>query len=339
MRFPLAFLALALSVVACGKQDNPLADANGSTLSQLTRTDYGCKQWTEARISAVKSAMPNTFLKGWRDDALDRVYQAVAGIPDPYLAWLYDTHKRNGFSIKGQNPGFPGGVTELDDIQPIDMKLLPEARIVDLCLQHEVGHALTPYLWNVASKNKATFETAFSPLADGDYSNSNLNAYPRTYPRGSEVYHMEYLAEAFNSFYCSEDTSKMLREQFPGTFAFLAKTLLPPVWDATDSTTPAANQDIFVFLEPKAANPKMWIASSSDVKSVRLCLDTELACRKSLKNDLAFKSTTVSNAAGRAFYEANGSLTLKDGLVVTVLGLDASDKLVSSKSMRLAAQP
>lgn len=335
MRCPYATfaqLATVLALTSCGAAELP-GDANDqSSLSQLTRADYSCKTWNESRVAALKSKMPSTFLKSWQGEPLNRVHQAMSGIPDVYLDWLYAAHKRNGFSIKGENPGFPGGVTELSDREPIDMKVLPEPRIVDLTLQHEIGHALNPFLWNETFGSRGAFESQFNKLADADYANSNLNDYPKSYPRGSDVYRMEFFAEAFNSYYCSESTNKMIQEQFPGTYAFLAKNLAKPVWAAGDATVPS--KDISLLLGTENAAPRVWIAAAKEVATARLCLGSVVDCRQSLRSDLELSATNGLDPA-RAYFAGTTTLAARDGLQVTLLGLDASGKLVAARTVRI----
>jgi hypothetical protein len=330
MRRLLASLATLLPLVACGPQ------AAVSTPTQLTREDFGCKAWPQARLDAMKARIPNGFLVSWQGEALDRVHQAMAGIPDTYLTWLYGVHARNGFSIKGQSPGFNGGVTQLTDTEPTDMRVTPNGRVVDLSLQHEIGHAINPYMWTVAS-TRAAFDRELGQLADADYANSNLNAYPKSYPRGSDVYHMEFWAEAFNSFYCSEATNDLLKTQFPSTYAFLARSLEKPVWEANDPSTASVDADLFVLVEPDAGDAtraKLRIAGKKALASTRLCLDDLAACKASLKNDVAFAAAGGASA-DRAYFAASAPLTVASGAAMTLLGLDADGRLVSAKAVKL----
>src|SRR5690606_11425545 len=127
----------------------------------------------------------------WRDADYVRALNALAGIPKPYLAWLYEVHQYNGFYISQQAlGGNVVGVTYFTDL-PQRIHITNKDWAADFAMQHEVGHAIHLRL-------------SRSPGFDGTlrqrFSQESGNRRLRSYARSSSS---EYLAESFNNFYCS----------------------------------------------------------------------------------------------------------------------------------------
>jgi hypothetical protein len=325
------------SLVGCGL-GTPSRDATDSRPAQLTRSDLECREWSEGDVDHLKADLPEGYLRDFSSKDLERVHQALAGIPRKYLTWLKEVRERNGFYIGSANIGFPGGITEVGEEEPSWIKISPGARIIDLSLQHEVGHAVSPYLWNKVLSSHDQFNQEFGRIADDNYNNSNLNAYPRTYPKGSEVYIMEYFAEAFNSYYCSPETNAMVKSQFPSTYTFLAEKLEKPVWESPDEVLPSA--DLFVALGRESAPAsnayQLFVSVPSGLTSqVLLCDAGAVECNETAPGFT--RTIKVSSSGGRDFYGTEVGVTLKDQLSLVVVGKDAGGKATAKRSVMFKA--
>lgn len=200
---------------------------------QLTQDDYPCQQWGLERTNAAMKILPAQMFRNWNADLMNHAKQAIAGIPDHYLGYLANLHKRNGFFIEADEFGATGGVTISNENDAEYIVVTPVGEVVDHVLQHELGHALQFQVRKESGARGLAFEEALAAISDREYDNPNLNDYPHGYDRGSDAYHREFWAEAFNSFYCDRFTNGLLEKQFPGAYPFLLKYLQPPVWGLT----------------------------------------------------------------------------------------------------------
>jgi len=219
-------VAASFLLIGCGTYKNVGKATNGSNLYQLTVDDYPCQVWNQERVDKVMGLMPSTMMKKWEGDILKRGEQALAGIPDLYIKWMAELHKKNGFSITAEDPGFTGGVVIGGEKYPEQMYIYPRTDIVDLVMQHETGHAI---MYKIKFE-MTQFLEELGPIADNEHENPNINAYPQLYDIGTEAYHKEFWAEAFNSYYCSPETNGLVKKQFPKTIPLLEKYLEKPIW-------------------------------------------------------------------------------------------------------------
>ena len=219
--FLLIFVASSL-FCSCSIEKEGKTDT--SHFSQLTGRDYPCADWPAARMSHARNLLPNGLLRGWKeDDSLKHALNALAGVPDDYLVWMGTLTKEYDFHISPSS-GSSGGVA----LYPSYIYVSDDPSTIDLALQHEVGHIVQHRIDELT--NDFDYPQNFYDSADENYDNPQLNAYPRSYGRHQDVYYKEYWAEAFNSFYCSQDTNSMLEKWFPSTYVILKQNLLPPIW-------------------------------------------------------------------------------------------------------------
>lgn len=220
-------LVLSLTLIGCGSTIIGKNETAVSHVSQLTAEDHPCKQWSSERVDAVKKRLNPNVLTKWTSEAmLVLVFQAMAGIPDIYLDELNNLNTKHGFNI---SPGGHGGVA----LYPQYIQIGNNEDSINLCLQHEVGHITEYFARNDLGSNDPfgyNFYEDLENTAVENHENPNLNAYPGGFAVTSETYKKEYFAEAFNSYYCSEYTNSLLKEQFPSTYEFLLKYLRKPVW-------------------------------------------------------------------------------------------------------------
>ncbi len=216
---------VAILLVSCGL--DPISGSS-SGLYQLTLEDYPCKTWPEGRVEAVNSRLDKDMMKGWdRSSHRPLIFQAMAGVPDLYLGKLNALHVKNSFHISPRSS--LGGVT----LYPSYIYVGDDVDSINLALQHEVGHVVEYFARDMASDGdpfEDDFDEELAVTAKEHHDNPYLNAYPASFSVESEVYKQEYFAEAFNSYYCSENTNALIRKQFPSTYAFLTKYLQKPVW-------------------------------------------------------------------------------------------------------------
>lgn len=207
-------------LVACAPPQDPHSD-----LSQLTEMNYTCWDPTPNRLQEVEDKLPQGFLTRFPDK---KGLKRLAGLPDPYLDYLIDLYDQGTFrGITYESAGFgAGGVTMLGGsrargMTPLYIKITPG--FTNAALQHEVGHAVDS-LVKRESGNAGMFDNIYNSIRK----NSLFRSYAKSQPA-------EGFAELFNSYYCSEKSWNMVKDNFSSEqFAFLEKAFDPPPWKDAD---------------------------------------------------------------------------------------------------------
>jgi len=315
----LAFLAAIL--VSCTPK-NP-----ESNMKQLLQAERKCYVWPQERIDQVNAKYPKGFLKGFDGDSLDQVNQALAGIPDKHLDWLAVANSKTGFSIQNAG-GMKGGVTEFGDY-PNFIRIGSTDNTIWFALQHEVGHAMTPYFSTHDKDAAKIWNSEIKVQAEREKNNPKIHSYPVSYINGSnpnhKIYLLEYWAEAYNSYYCSPESNADLKQYFAGTWELLNKTSEPPVWDngsQQDSTPEIPDTSIFVKLGTQytETSTTMAISVTPKASSVRLCRSFDTVCQAEGQGMATFSEIKLGNSK-RKFFQVKGKLNIESsGYVVQALG-------------------
>ncbi len=332
-----------MTLSACRIGDLQTVDS-GSGFSQLTKKDHDCKVWDSQRLSKVKG-MVRPFTRNVDGNPYEeKYYQAMAGLPDHYLSYLALHGETRGFYVSLENPGFEGGVTNFSSAGPNSIKIKPSRWAIDFTTQHEVGHAVQLFVGQEARKrgfDAATFDRELVQIARGECTNPNLNSYPISYGCYDETYLFEFFAEAYNSYYCKEETQIMVKEQFPATYAFLQKYLEPPVWEQTsgESGTPDTGMLMHLAQDGTADSSSFtaYIAGGNQIASAAICLGTLAECKQSQKQDVATKRVTAADSR-RIIFMTLAPIPVNATATVTLLGFDGSGKLVNAVGRKFRAK-
>lgn len=219
---------LALSFGIACSQDS---EKNGSSVKQLTETDFVCWEPSQLRLEEVKAKIPDSFINGFSNDD---VYKRLAGLPDQYLDVLLDYHKDKVFSSISETSLFGrlAGRTMLSK-QRGDEFWTPTSIQIDrgqtnFSLQHEVGHAVEGFVKKQA-KGLDNPGSSFAAIED----NIRANNLYRSYARSSD---QEAFAELFASFYCSPESNQFVKENFSSEmYDFMEKAFEKAPWQLENS--------------------------------------------------------------------------------------------------------
>ncbi len=306
-------------VASCG---SPMESA--SDTRQITKKESKCKTYTPEEITEFKAKMRPNFIGGYNAEAYENVVRNLKGIPMTYMQWLYDV---DGFRITAN--GMQGGVTEFG-LYPISLKTGTSAHVIEMAMQHEVGHALTPYFTDHQGKDFGNkFWKDLKSEGNSNFSNPNLHDYPKSYGKGSEVYFLEYFAEAFNSYYCSPESNELFKTQIPTTHAWLETFLEKQVWASPSTSTPNTS-NIFVHLNAQSSNAGAFaVASDADATNAFLCNRSKEECLK----DLAATERKLSYIALSKVYTKGNKKAFWDN--ITIDGPTSGSNIVTSSPVTI----
>jgi hypothetical protein len=329
-------IAAALSV-ACGAAGDDLAALggkhvdDGSDLRQLTSELIKCVEYDDTKIAANLAEMPTNFMRDdtWKSTTLRRARNAMAGIPDSYLKWLYQVSANNGFYISQQALGGSViGITYFSSL-PQRIHISTQEWAADFALQHEVGHAMHVKLRKVQG---------FQSGLESGYQSESGNRKLRSYARSSSA---EYFAESFNNFYCSPEAHAFLKAELPSTYDHLRKNLDKPRWEGDPVGPGTLDQDVWLKLleAPQGTDATPFVASlPQTMATAGLCKGDLATCTSAARVDVRFAPAGQQPLAGRTVHTSLTGLYLAAGDVVTLLGFDASGKVVGARTVKAEAR-
>jgi hypothetical protein len=330
-------VGLFLINLSCGR-----VEPNDSTINQLTDKDFACYLYSEGQRTAHLREMPPSMVDfgSFRQGNPEDVKNQLTGIPKPLLEYLYGRTTQNRFSISEARLGRGTmGVTLLRGFNALAMEpesiriaAVPEA--VNFALQHEVGHAIESQVKrNDPQRNQQNWRIAFQE----GLNNRKLRAYARESAG-------EYFAESFANFYCSPDAHNFISQELPQTYRLLRDILPPPRWEesqgpqrtADGSATPRSPRvqpRFFVYLEPTTSNRAyIYVASSSEVKNIDLCLDTKKACQQKTVMEPSF-TIADKQIAGQSVLRSKDSVSISPEMQFTIHGLGDGGEKLGSRSI------
>ena len=324
-RFGIVGAIAAISLAGCGS----FRESSGSQINQLGNKDFRCVDYDVTKIDAQLKDMPDGFINAasFRTGKVERVKNQLAGIPKPYLTWLYQVRTENGFRI-GERPlgGSTAGVTvrRADNLVPASIDIAPNPSYIDLALQHEMGHALEA---RVRQKNP-DFANALQNFFRQERGNPNL----RSYARSSVT---EYFAEAFANFYCSREAQNFFEVNLPQTYKLMKSSLEPASWDFLDLEEIA--KDIWLQLAVDQDQPVVEIAAPLAVKKVGLCKGSKEECSKNPEMIVKFgdSPTKITN---RSVFRSESGITIQKNMQLTVMLFDPQDKPFAARTVEFIAE-
>jgi len=306
----------ATSLVACGTKPAK----NASDIKQLTLQDLRCDEYTDAEIDTNLQLLPAKVMapETWRPVDLRRARNAMAGLPASYLKFFGELNEFNDFTIsQGNLDSGVAGVTNADSEGPINVVIAKFAAAADIAVQHEVGHAV-----HFAIQNRPGFDSGIQALFQAQRNNSSILGYSRTS-------HLEYFAEAFNSYYCSKDAHAFVKENVPATYDFLRKQIPKPRWETEDVKL---STDLFLSLGGSTDAPEIGLSSPTELNNIGICLGSRADCIASKKIDFGFNFAGAP--AGRNLFKSKAGLTLSGGQIVTILGFDGAGALKAARAVK-----
>ncbi|MBF0443523.1 MAG: hypothetical protein HQK54_16570 [Oligoflexales bacterium] len=254
-------VGLLLWVAAgCGSQNHEVistvdgslgkTSGKGATFEFLTPKSYRCHTFDSEQVDKVKSKLPDGFVSGYPDSQMPVFYNTITAVPESHLNHLiYTYNKKILQGIFAENLGGAAGLTRLTVGQTeagfrgwVARTISTTPDMIAFALIHEIGHAVQIKGQETAKQKNLNFTNDLDAMFSELVSKSSLI---RSYARSSKA---EAWAEAYISYYCSEDSYNFIKNNLPTTYAFLKGVLPEPVWlengnaiataDTTTTTTP-----------------------------------------------------------------------------------------------------
>ena len=330
---------VALFLVSCGSP-TPVADQGHSVLHQITNQEYDCRNWDDGRTSAVREAS-KTFASEYYNGSRwsEKFYRALSGIPDPYLEFMTErAASPQQFKIF-TNPQRKGqsytswGRTDVISVDNSNWGF-------DLSLQHEVGHYVQDYLEDTIApqrgSSRAEFKRSFNQVAAHNCRNPVLHSYPRSYAEkkgcNSDGYRGEFFAEAFNSYYCSEETNELTKTHFPDVHEFMEKFFIAPVWEGPASTTASGGVRIFIGKERSRGVHEVWLSGNANSAGAAICLGDKKTCSTQFSAGISMQivQTPIKN---RRIFFGNQPLNLNNHNELTIAILNTDGSVAQSRGV------
>jgi hypothetical protein len=225
--------ALLTGLMACGSilNKSPL-DEHASGTKQLVNDDFVCEAKSERSLDIM--ARYNDQLIGGSSAHRQTAISALTTLPDEYLRYVLDAHnlKIELRNASGSTRGMTTSTNSGSGWYPSEMWVAPKTGNFDP-LPHEMGHATEHYLTKSFPNFQSDLAKAYSAARSGKESQLM-----RGYALSTQK---EYFAEAFDSYYCSQASRKMMREKMPKTWSFARKYLIDP--NALEADLPQIDSD------------------------------------------------------------------------------------------------
>ena len=228
-------MAMALLLSTACREDN----IDTSHIAYLQDSDLTCHSYPAARISTI-SNLPQGFLTGYQGDQMTTAINRLAGIPDRdlnHLVWTFQQKVLHGitpamlfFGVAGLT-SLTWGTTQSGFAGSVATSITTGADQAGFALQHEVGHAVQIVAREAAQKT--TYTDFDGELSQMQVEFNSSGAPVRAYAKASVD---EGWAEAYASYYCSEDSQNFIATNLPNTYKFLNAVLAPPPWKADQSS-------------------------------------------------------------------------------------------------------
>lgn len=235
-----------------------------------------------------------------------KYFNSMAGIPDTYLDWMSTRAASDNFRIYTARSTTLSSFTKWggrDDKISVDRS----AWGFDYSLQHEVGHYVEMYASTTGATQRGYSEDQFDrelqQVATLAFNNPKLNSYPKGYyNRNRGAYYAEFWAEAFNSFYCSEEANQNFSETFPEVYAFVSKYLEAPVWGSNGGQGYKPPTEIKIMLYSAKQTPNVlsaYVAGPKTMTGLTVCYENKENCDANsagtVSVDLSTQQTSFAN--------------------------------------------